>query len=112
MFENLQQLKYGKDNPNSQNNQPQENQSKPQKKKVNGKTKKDTQKWNTDEFRSKKSLVVEIKETEPSPNSDSDSENYKRRQIIDAEPTAIVATTTIQPEEPEDPEEGERLFHS
>jgi hypothetical protein len=28
------------------------------------------------------------------------------------DPTAIVATATIQPEEPTDPEEGERLFHS
>jgi hypothetical protein len=46
------------------------------------------------------------------PDSDSDSENNKRRQIIDAEPTATVVTTTIQPEEPEDPEEGECLFHS
>jgi hypothetical protein len=36
----------------------------------------------------------------------------KRRQIIDAESTATIATTTIQPEEREDPEEGERLFHS
>jgi hypothetical protein len=33
-------------------------------------------------------------------------------QIIDADPTAIVVTTTIQPEEPTDPEEGECLFHS
>jgi hypothetical protein len=83
--------------------------------------KKDTRKWcdfhkipwhNTDECRSKQSLVVELKEKESSPNSDSDSENNKRRQIIDAEPTATIATTTIQPEEPEDPEEGEHLFHS
>jgi hypothetical protein len=59
-----------------------------------------------------KSLVVELKETESSPDSDSDSDNNKRRQIIDAEPTATVVTTTIQPEEPEDPEEGECLFHS
>jgi hypothetical protein len=49
---------------------------------------------------------------ELSPDSDSDSENNKRRQIIDAEPTATIVTTTIQPEEPEDPEEGECLFHS
>jgi hypothetical protein len=34
----------------------------------------------------------------------------KGGQIIDAEPTATIATATIQPEE--DPEEGERLFHS
>ena len=41
---------------------------------------------------------------------DLDSKNNKRRQIVDAEPTATVATTTIQPEE--DLEEGERLLHS
>jgi hypothetical protein len=46
------------------------------------------------------------------PYSESDSENNGRRQIIDAYPTAIVMTQTIQPEEPKYPEEGERLFHS
>jgi hypothetical protein len=46
------------------------------------------------------------------PDSESDSENTGKRQIIDADPTAIVATATIQPEEPTDPEEGEHLFHS
>jgi hypothetical protein len=56
--------------------------------------------------------VGEIKEKEPDPDSESDSENTGKRQIIDADPTAIVATTTIQPEEPTDPEEGELLFHS
>jgi hypothetical protein len=39
-------------------------------------------------------------------------ENTNRRQIIDADPTAIVMTATIQPEEPIDSEEGEHLFHS
>jgi hypothetical protein len=56
--------------------------------------------------------VVEIKEKDLNPDSESDSENNGRRQIIDADPTAIVATTTIQPEAPVDPEEGEHLFHS
>jgi hypothetical protein len=56
--------------------------------------------------------VVEIKEKESNPDSESDSENNGRRQIIDADPTATVTTTTIQPEEPTDPEEGEHLFHS
>ena len=33
--------------------------------------------------------------------------NTGKGQIIDADPTAIVATTTIRPEEPTDPKEGE-----
>jgi hypothetical protein len=36
----------------------------------------------------------------------------KGKQIIDVEPSATVATTKIQKIEPEDPEEGECLFHS
>ena len=48
--------------------------------------------------------------------SDSESEpkkgNEKEKQIIDVEPNATVATTKIPKEEPEDPEEEERLFHS
>jgi hypothetical protein len=115
---NLQQPKYDKDGPNKQSP---ENQSKTQEKKGHGKTKKDTGKWcdfhkipwhNTDECRSKQSLVAEIKDKEPNPDSESDSENTGKGQIIDADPTAIVATATIQPEEPTDPEEGEHLFHS
>jgi hypothetical protein len=83
--------------------------------------KKDTRKWcdfhkipwhNTDECRSKQSLVAEIKDKEPNPDSESDYENIGKRQIIDADPTAIVMTATIQLEEPTDPEEGECLFHS
>jgi hypothetical protein len=45
-------------------------------------------------------------------DSKSDSKNTDRRQIINTDPTAIVRTTIIQPEEPTDPEEGEHLFHS
>jgi hypothetical protein len=98
-----------------------ENQSRPHEKKGHGKTKKDTEKWcdfhkipwhNTNECRSKKSLVFEIKEKEPNPDSESDSENTGKGQIIDVDPTAIVTTATIQLEELTDPEEGERLFHS
>jgi hypothetical protein len=51
-------------------------------------------------------------ESELSPDSDSDSDNNKRRYIIDAEPIAIVTTAKIQLEEPENPEEEERIFHS
>jgi hypothetical protein len=56
--------------------------------------------------------VVEIKDKELNPNLESDSENNGKGQIIDVDPTAIVMTTTIQPEEPIDPKEGEHLFHS
>jgi hypothetical protein len=115
---NHQQPKYDKDGPNKQSP---ENQSKQQEKKGHGKTKKDTGKWckfhkipwhNTDECRSKQSLVAEIKDKEPKLDSESDSENNGKGQIINADPTAIVMTTTIQPEEQLDPEEGEHLFHS
>jgi hypothetical protein len=55
--------------------------------------------------------VAEVKDTERNPDSESDLENIKKRQIIDVDPIAIVTTTTIQLEEPVDPEEGECLFH-
>jgi hypothetical protein len=44
--------------------------------------------------------VGEIKDNEPNPYYESDSENTGKGQIIDVDPTAIVATATIQPEEP------------
>jgi hypothetical protein len=53
-----------------------------------------------------------IKDKELNPDSESNYENTGKGQIIDADPTAIVATAAIQPEEPTDPEEGEYLFHS
>jgi hypothetical protein len=115
---NPQQPKYEKDNPKKQSPK---NQSKTQKNKGHGKTKKDTRKWcdfhkipwhNTDECRSKQSLVAEIIDKESNPDSEYDSENTGKRQIIDADPTANVVTAAIQPEEPTDPEEGEHLFNS
>jgi hypothetical protein len=50
--------------------------------------------------------VAEIKNKEPNLDSESDSKNNGKGQIIDADPTAIVSTATIQPEE------GEHLFRS
>jgi hypothetical protein len=55
--------------------------------------------------------VVDIKYKEPNSDSESDSENTGKRQIIDADPAVIVATATIQ-QEPTDLEEGESLFNS
>jgi hypothetical protein len=103
----------------SKEGQPQEIQSQMQAKKGNMKSKKDIGKWcefhnnpwhNTNECCSIQSLVAELKDKESNPDLDPDSENNKRRQIIDTKPIVTVATATIQPEE--DPEEGERLFHS
>jgi hypothetical protein len=114
----MQQPKYGKDVPNYQ---PLKNQSKPQEKKCNKKMKKETGKWcnfhkiprhNTDECHSKQSLVAEIKEKNPNTDSKSILENNGIRSIIDANPTTIVTTATIQLEEPIDPEEWGCLFHS
>jgi hypothetical protein len=56
--------------------------------------------------------VAEIKDKEPNPDSKSDSKNTGKGQIIDVDPTTIVATATIQTEEPTNPKEGECLFHS
>ena len=41
-----------------------------------------------------------------------DKGNEKGKKIIDVEPSATISTTKLQREEPEDLEEGERLFHS
>ena len=60
----------------------------------------------------KKSLLGEIKDKESNLDSKSDYENTGKRQIMDVDPTAIFMTAVIQQEEPTDPEEGERLFHS
>jgi hypothetical protein len=90
-------------------------------KKGKGNKKNDTRKWcdfhktpwhNIDECRLKQSLVDEVKDKEPNPDSEFDPENIENKQIIDTYPIAIVATGKIQPKEPLDPEEGERLFHS
>jgi hypothetical protein len=56
--------------------------------------------------------MAKIKDKEPNFVSEFDYENTSKGQIIDTDPTTIFMTTTIQPEEPTDPEEGEHLFHS
>jgi len=60
--------------------------------------------------------VVELKNSKMDACSDSllepDKGTNNVKQIIDAKPTMMVATTKIPKVEPEDPEEGEHLFHS
>jgi hypothetical protein len=56
--------------------------------------------------------VAEVKAYELDVGSHSDSELEMGRWIIDAEPSATVATTKLHPGEPDEPEDGERLFHS
>jgi hypothetical protein len=56
-------------------------------------------------------LVAEIKD-ELKSDLESDYENTGKRQIIDVDPTVIIATVVIQPEEPTDHEEGDHLYHS
>ena len=103
----------------------QENLPKTQAKYNTAKPQKDTGKWcefhkssthNTSECWAKQSLVAEMRASESDACSNSELEpnnvNDKGKQIIDVEPNATVATTKIQKEELEDPEEAERLFHS
>jgi hypothetical protein len=56
--------------------------------------------------------VVEMKDSESEVYSDSESNLEGGKWIIDAEPSAIVSTTKVQPSETKEPEEGECLFHS
>jgi hypothetical protein len=56
--------------------------------------------------------VAELKSYESEVDSDFESNLESGKWIIDAEPSAIVATTKVQPSKPEEPEEGEHLFHS
>jgi hypothetical protein len=67
---------------------------------------------NTEECRSKQSLVLELKYSESEEDSDSESNPKNGKRIINVEPNATVATTKVQPSEPEEREEGERLFFS
>jgi hypothetical protein len=92
-----------------------------QAKKDTGKTNKDTEKWcnfhkspwhNTVNCRSKQPLVAEVKASKSDVGSNSDSKPEREIWIIDVELSAIVSTTNLQPGEPDEPEEGECLFHS
>jgi hypothetical protein len=57
--------------------------------------------------------VTEVKFSKSDAGFDSESKPEKGIRIIDAEPSAIVATTTkVQSNEPNELEEGEHLFHS
>jgi hypothetical protein len=56
--------------------------------------------------------VAELKSSESEADSDSESNSESGKWIIDYEPSATITTTKVQPSEPGEPEEGERLFHS
>jgi hypothetical protein len=56
--------------------------------------------------------VAEVKAFELDVDSESKSEPERGRCIIDAKPSAIVATTKLHPGELDETEEGKRLFHS
>ena len=56
--------------------------------------------------------MAEVKASESNVDYDFEPEPERGRQIIDVEPNATVATTKLHPGEPDDPKEGEILFHS
>jgi hypothetical protein len=56
--------------------------------------------------------VAAVKASDSDVGSHSEPEPERGRWIIDAELSATVATTKLQLSEPNEPEEGERLFHS
>jgi hypothetical protein len=56
--------------------------------------------------------VAEVKSSESDADYDSKPEPKRGRQIIDTKPSATIATTKLQRSEPDEPKEGENLFHS
>jgi hypothetical protein len=56
--------------------------------------------------------VDEVKSFESDADSDSEPQPERGRWIIDVKPSATIVTTKLQPSEPDEPEEGECLFHS
>ena len=56
--------------------------------------------------------MAEVKASESDAYYNSELELERGRWIINIEPSATVATTKLQPGEPNKPEEGECLFHS
>jgi hypothetical protein len=57
-------------------------------------------------------LVAEVKASELDAGSNFELKLERGRWIIDTEPSATVSTTKLQPGEPDEREEGERLFQS
>jgi len=83
--------------------------------------KKDTGKWceyhkipwhNTEECRSKNSLVVELKASKSEADSEYESNPESGKWIINAKPNATIPTIKFQPNKPKELDEGEHLFHS
>ena len=56
--------------------------------------------------------MAKVKAYESDAGSKYDSKPKRGRWIIGVEPSATISTTKLQPSEPDEPEEGEPLFHS
>jgi hypothetical protein len=54
--------------------------------------------------------VAEVKASELDADSDSELEPERGIWIIDPEPSATIATTKLQPGEPDETKEGEHIF--
>jgi hypothetical protein len=53
-----------------------------------------------------------MKNSKSDVGSNSESKLDKGKKIIDVEPSTTIATTKVQPSEPKEQKEVERLFHS